>query len=162
VGAADVRVSVNAADDPAREILYLTVTGTSAEAGDDGEAGRGNRVNGLIAPGRPMTIESAAGKNPVSHVGKLYNLAAGLIAQELVEQVPAVREAHCWLVSRIGNPISEPQIAHLRLRDAEGGPATAHAAAAISIARGRLGRLHELADDLLDGKLALDRWPLRS
>ena len=162
VGAADVRVTVNAADDPAREILYLTVTGTSAEAGDDGEAGRGNRVNGLIAPGRPMTLESAAGKNPVSHVGKLYNLAAGLIAQELVEQVPAVREAHCWLVSRIGSPISEPQIVHLRLRDAEGRPATAHAAAAISIARGRLGRLHELADDLLDGKLALDRWPLRS
>ena len=162
VGAADVRVSVNAADDPAREILYLTVTGTSAEAGDDGEAGRGNRVNGLIAPGRPMTLESAAGKNPVSHVGKLYNLAACLIAQELVEQVPAVQEAHCWLVSRIGSPISEPQIVHLRLRDAEGRPATAHAAAAISIARGRLGRLHELADDLLDGKLALDRWPLRS
>lgn len=161
IGAGDVSVTVNAADDPAHASLYLTVTGTSAEAGDDGEAGRGNRVNGLIAPGRPMTLESAAGKNPVSHVGKIYNLAAGLISQELVEQVPGVREAHCWLVSRIGSPISEPQIVHLRLRDAEGRPATAHTAAAIDIARGRLGRLHELADDLLDGKIALDRWPLR-
>lgn len=161
VGAADVRVAVNAADDAEHGSLYLTVTGTSAEAGDDGEAGRGNRVNGLIAPGRPMTLESAAGKNPVSHVGKLYNLAAGLIAQELTEQIPAVSEAHCWLVSRIGSPVSDPQIVYLRLRDAEGRPAAAHTAAAIDIARSRLARLPDLADDLLDGTVALDRWPLR-
>lgn len=54
--------------------LYLTVTGTSAEAGDDGEVGRGNRVNGLITLYRPMNMEAAAGKNPVTHVGKLYNI----------------------------------------------------------------------------------------
>ena len=161
VAGGEVRVAVNAADDPARESVYLTVTGTSAEAGDDGEAGRGNRVNGLIAPGRPMTLESAAGKNPVTHVGKLYNLAAGLIAQDLVDRVPGVAEAHCWLVSRIGSPIDQPQIAHLRLRDAEGGPVVAHAAAAEAIVGERLDRLHEIADDLLDGRLALDRWPLR-
>jgi len=58
------------------ENIYLTVTGTSAEMGDDGETGRGNRTNGLITPGRPMTMEATAGKNPVSHVGKLYNIAA--------------------------------------------------------------------------------------
>ncbi|MEN8183621.1 MAG: methionine adenosyltransferase, partial [Myxococcota bacterium] len=49
---AEVEVCVNAADDEASGRVYLTVTGLSAEAGDDGEAGRGNRVNGLIAPGR--------------------------------------------------------------------------------------------------------------
>jgi S-adenosylmethionine synthetase len=158
----EVRVSVNAADDPARESVYLTVTGTSAESGDDGEAGRGNRVNGLIAPGRPMTLESAAGKNPVTHVGKLYNLAAGLIAQELVDRVAGIEEAHCWFVSRIGSPIDRPQIAHVRLRDAEGRPPGIHADAVEAIVRDRLGRLHEIAADLLDGRLALDRWPLRS
>jgi S-adenosylmethionine synthetase len=42
---------------PGKGSVYLTVTGTSAEAGDDGEAGRGNRVNGLITPYRPMTME---------------------------------------------------------------------------------------------------------
>ena len=47
-GAAKVSVDVNTADDLAAGSIYLTVTGTSAEAGDDGEAGRGNRVNGLI------------------------------------------------------------------------------------------------------------------
>jgi S-adenosylmethionine synthetase len=35
-----VPISVNTGDEPAVGRLYLTVTGTSAEAGDDGEAGR--------------------------------------------------------------------------------------------------------------------------
>lgn len=55
-----IRVTVNTAADPAAGRLYLS---TSAEAGDDGEAGRGNRMGGLITPGRPMTLEAAAGKN---------------------------------------------------------------------------------------------------
>jgi S-adenosylmethionine synthetase len=58
------KVPVNAADDPPTGSVYLTVTGTSAEAGDDGQVGRGNRVNGLITPGRPMSLEAAAGKRP--------------------------------------------------------------------------------------------------
>ena len=66
--------AVNAADDPSAGAIYLTVTGTSAEAGDDGQVGRGNRVNGLITPGRPMSLEAATGKNPVTHVGKIYNV----------------------------------------------------------------------------------------
>ena len=58
-GAINVSVRVNAADDPAAGSVYLTVTGTSAEAGDDGEAGRGNRINGLITPFRMMTTGNA-------------------------------------------------------------------------------------------------------
>ena len=72
----EVAARVNAADDIANGSVYLTVTGTSAEAGDDGQTGRGNRANGLITPCRPMTLEALAGKNPVTHVGKLYNAAA--------------------------------------------------------------------------------------
>ena len=67
-GVPDVETVVNAADDLDSGSIYLTVSGLSAEAGDDGQAGRGNRVNGLITPFRPMTIESVAGKNPISHV----------------------------------------------------------------------------------------------
>ncbi|TGT59760.1 methionine adenosyltransferase, partial [Mesorhizobium sp. M2E.F.Ca.ET.166.01.1.1] len=76
-------VDVNAADGASQGALYLTVTGTSAEAGDDGQVGRGNRVNGLITPCRPMSLEAAAGKNPVSHVGKIYNIAARDIAETI-------------------------------------------------------------------------------
>jgi len=53
--------------------VYITKTGTSAESGDDGQVGRGNRFNGLITPQRPMSLEADAGKNPVNHIGKIYN-----------------------------------------------------------------------------------------
>lgn len=106
-----VIVRVNTADNPRKKIYYLTVTGTSAEHGDDGEAGRGNRVNGLITPYRPMTMEAAAGKNPISHVGKLYSVAARRIAEELVEM--GLEEVYCYMVSQIGKPITEPQVVNI-------------------------------------------------
>lgn len=103
-----VEVSVNTAD--TEETAYLTVTGTSAEAGDDGQVGRGNRSSGLITPYRPMTLEAIAGKNPVSHVGKVYSIMTQLIAQRLVEQVPELRQVYCYMVSQIGKPITNPQM----------------------------------------------------
>ena len=104
----EISVAINTAD--AEDSVYLTVTGTSAEGGDDGQVGRGNRVNGLITPLRPMTLEAAAGKNPISHVGKLYNVVAQQIAEDLVHSLPEVEEAHVLLVSEIGKPITEPQL----------------------------------------------------
>ncbi|HUJ87117.1 MAG TPA: methionine adenosyltransferase [Burkholderiales bacterium] len=113
---AGAEVEVNSADGDGADSIYLTVTGLSAEAGDDGQVGRGNRVNGLITPYRPMSLEAAAGKNPVTHVGKLYNLLANRIARALVAEVNGVQEAYCYLVSRIGQPITEPQLIDLKLR----------------------------------------------
>jgi S-adenosylmethionine synthetase len=55
-GFPDCKIHVNAADNPDEGTIYLTVTGTSAEGGDDGQVGRGNRVNGLITPSRPMSL----------------------------------------------------------------------------------------------------------
>ena len=105
-----VVAAVNRADDRAHGSVFLTVTGTSAEAGDDGEVGRGNRTSGLITPYRLMSAEAAAGKNPVNHVGKLYNLMAGRIAAAVVERVPAIVAAECVLVSEIGRPVADPCI----------------------------------------------------
>jgi S-adenosylmethionine synthetase len=156
-----LEIEVNTGDRPERGAVFLTVTGTSAEAGDDGEAGRGNRVNGLITPYRPMTLESVAGKNPVTHVGKLYNLAAGLIAASLVEELPGVSEAECRLVSRIGQPVADPQVADVRLRCARGGDAAGRSAAAREIVRRHLDRIGAYAGELVEGTLAIDRWPLR-
>ena len=117
----DVAAYVNAADDPGAGDVYLTVSGTSAEAGDDGETGRGNRMNGLITPMRPMCMEAMAGKNPITHVGKIYTAAANAIANALVSEVPGVADAECYLVSQIGEPIDKPRIAHLRIQYAEAG-----------------------------------------
>jgi len=115
-----VEVAVNTADDPAAGRYYLTVTGTSAEAGDDGQAGRGNRANGLITPFRPMTIESVAGKNPISHVGKLYSILAGDMAEAIVDEVLPVRGATCYLVSQIGHPINDPKVVTVGVALADG------------------------------------------
>jgi len=158
----DVEAAVNTADDPGSGSVYLTVTGTSAEAGDDGEAGRGNRANGLITPYRPMTMESLAGKNPVTHVGKLYNLAAGLICADIVDRIPPVRSAECRLVSRIGQPVNEPQIVDLGVRvDASAGIADVSPEIEALVAR-HLDEIWSYADDLLAGTLAFDRWPYRT
>ncbi|MFM9938738.1 MAG: methionine adenosyltransferase [Hyphomicrobiaceae bacterium] len=112
----DVTARVNTADDIAIGSVFLTVSGTSAEAGDDGQTGRGNRANGLITPYRPMTLEAMAGKNPVTHVGKLYNAAATRIAHAVVAEVPGITEAECYLVSQIGAPVDRPRLTHLRVR----------------------------------------------
>jgi len=117
--ASEGEVALNAADGDTADSVYLTVTGLSAEAGDDGQVGRGNRVNGLITPYRPMSLEAAAGKNPVSHTGKLYNLLAARIARALAAEVPGVEEAYCTLLSRIGSPVTEPQLADIGLRLAD-------------------------------------------
>jgi len=110
----DVNIYVNTADDPDKDIYYITVTGTSAEAGDDGSVGRGNRVNGLITPNRHMSMEAAGGKNPVSHVGKIYNILANLIARDIAEEVEGVQEVYVRILSQIGKPIDEPLVASIQ------------------------------------------------
>ena len=114
-GDAPVEVFVNTADGDSEGSVYITVTGTSAEAGDDGQVGRGNRGNGLITPYRPMNLEALAGKNPVTHVGKLYNVMANRIAQAVVQELASVRQAYCYLVSGIGRPIDKPQALDLQV-----------------------------------------------
>ncbi len=107
----DVNFKLNAADNPKHGEFYLTVTGTSAEQGDDGNTGRGNRVNGLISPMRQYSMEATAGKNPVNHTGKILNALAVLTAREIVKELPSVRESYVRILSRIGRPIDEPLIA---------------------------------------------------
>ncbi len=110
-----VVMSLNVADREEEDVFYLTVTGTSAESGDDGAVGRGNRVNGLITPYRPMVMEAASGKNPVNHVGKVYNVAASNMASAL-SAVSGVQEAQVYMVSRIGSPIDQPQLINVKVR----------------------------------------------
>jgi S-adenosylmethionine synthetase len=155
-----VTVEVNTADGETPGSLYLTVTGTSAEAGDDGEVGRGNRCNGLITPYRPMTMEAAAGKNPITHVGKLYSLVAGLAADAARRDIPGLRAAECLLVSQIGHPISAPQIADFRLDLVPGVTLDSVRAPVTAVLHRELGRLGTLWRDLMAGNLAIDGWPL--
>ena len=97
------------------EIFYLTCTGTSAEHGDDGNTGRGNRANGLITPNRQMSLEAAAGKNPISHVGKIYNILARLIAERIYHETGQVREVYVRILSQIGRQIDQPLSASVQV-----------------------------------------------
>ncbi len=122
-----VEVHFNTLDERGRGLggIYLSLLGTSGEDADSGQVGRGNRVNGLISMNRPMSTEAAAGKNPVSHVGKIYNVLAPCMARKVYEEVEGLKEVYILLLSRIGTPIDAPQMAsaqvltegRLRLKD---------------------------------------------
>jgi len=154
---AGTTVQINTLDDPATKDesgIYLTVSGTSAEMGDDGQVGRGNRASRLITPGRPMSLEACAGKNPVSHVGKIYNVLAMMLAREVHERVPASRWANVQLLSAIGAPIDHPQVAAVEV-----GPAdvlTAETERTVrAIVEERLRRITEVTDLVLAERVSL-------
>lgn len=115
-----VIVDVNTADDIKNNSVFLTVTGTSAEMGDDGSVGRGNRCNGLITPNRPMSMEATSGKNPINHIGKIYNLLSTEIAMDCVDKVEGIEEIYIRLLSQIGKPIDQPHVASAQVLPAEG------------------------------------------
>ena len=99
---------------------YLTLLGTSAEAGDSGEVGRGNRVCGIISLRRPASAEAAAGKNPVAHVGKIYNVLAQVLAEDIHKKVQGLQDVTVWITSQIGKPISSPQVVVVEVTLANG------------------------------------------
>ncbi|MDJ1130779.1 methionine adenosyltransferase [Streptomyces iconiensis] len=94
LGIRDYHMLMNATDRNGRP--YLTALGSVADTGDVGVVGRGNRVNGLITPMRPMSIEAPAGKNPLDHTGKIYNVLAMRLAREVHEQFGGPAQVHIF------------------------------------------------------------------
>lgn len=145
-------VTINAADDLKQGIYYLTVTGTSAEHGDDGQVGRGNRATGLITPFRTMTLEATAGKNPVSHTGKLYSITAQRVCDRLVSECEDIREVYCYMVSSIGHPITEPKAVNVRIIPNKKGP---DEGTVESIVKEELSKMPNAWKDLIEKKIRL-------
>ncbi|HYM69171.1 MAG TPA: methionine adenosyltransferase [bacterium] len=148
-----VAFDLNTLDEPGRGIngVYLSVLGTSAESGDSGQIGRGNKVNGVIAINRPMGTEAAAGKNPVSHVGKIYSIFTHLVAQKVYEEVPGVREVYVWMVSQIGKPIDQPVTAAQIILD-KGLRKSAVTRRVREVLDRELAGIHVFCRDLAEGK----------
>ncbi len=115
-----VFAQMNVADNIESGSVYITVTGTSAEMGDDGAVGRGNRANGLITPNRPMSLEATCGKNPINHVGKLYNLLSMVAAEDIAKEVEGIEEVYIKILSQIGKPIDQPHVASVQVVPKEG------------------------------------------
>ena len=152
-----INLTLNALDRKGRGIdgIYLTVLGTSAEVGDSGQVGRGNDVIGLIPLNRPTSSEAAAGKNPVSHVGKIYNFLSYRIADQIQGKVPGVREVYVWLLSQIGQPINLPKVASAQLILDKGVKLKEVSAEAEEIIKGELEDIDKFCMDLAHGKVSI-------
>lgn len=107
------KLSINTRDNYKLRELYLTATGSSIESGDEGLAGRGNRVNGLISSTRPISIEGSCGKNPVYHVGKLYYLAAFEIADKVFKKFKITNEI--FIASQSGRDLIDPWVVAINI-----------------------------------------------
>ncbi|HUW42692.1 MAG TPA: methionine adenosyltransferase [Thermoplasmata archaeon] len=150
----DVNVDVNTGDDYNKDIFYLTVSGLSMENGDDGSVGRGNRVNGLITPFRPMSMEASAGKNPVTHVGKIYNLLSYQIAQRIAEAGKGdIHEVRVRILAQIGKRIDMPQVASVQLIYADGVKPSKYAAEVRSIVDDHLENIDKITTQILKNEL---------
>lgn len=152
-----IDVRVNTADAPGRGVpgMYLTVLGTSADGADCGQVGRGNRVNGIIPLNRPTCSEAAAGKNPVSHVGKIYNLLTYQIANRIQTEVAGVREVYVWLLSEIGQPVNEPKIASVQMILEPGTALKDISAKVEDLISAELSNIDKFSSDLARGKFSV-------
>lgn len=147
-------VHLNALDQPGRGLggVYLSLLGTSAEDADSGQVGRGNRVNGVISLNRPLGTEAAAGKNPVSHVGKIYNVLAHRLARQIHESIPGLREVYVLLLSRIGTPIDRPAMAAVQVIPENGCTLADVARRAQDVCAAELARLGAFCLELARGE----------
>ncbi|WP_049980510.1 methionine adenosyltransferase [Halolamina rubra] len=150
----EVNVEVNTADDYDAGSVYLTVTGTSAEQGDDGSVGRGNRANGLITPNRPMSMEATSGKNPVNHIGKIYNLLSTAAAEDVVAQVDGIRDLQMRLLSQIGRPIDEPHVADAQIVTEAGVDVADIEAEVTEIIDENLANVTEITREAIEGEIS--------
>lgn len=131
--------------------LYLTVLGTSADGADSGQVGRGNMASRVISPSRPAGSEATAGKNPVSHIGKIYNALSFKIANEIHTKVSGLDEVCVWMYNVIGRPVNDPKAVIVQptitgqLHDAEKNQIN-------EIVENNLQNIHEFCNELISGK----------
>ena len=152
-----VNIYVNTLDVEGRGVdgVYLTVLGTSADGADSGQVGRGNKVNGVISLNRPIGTEAAAGKNPVSHVGKIYNALSHQIARSICDEVPDVAETCVWLLSQIGKPIDQPAIAAAQVVMNDGCSLKAVQGRITEVIDGELAEIEDFCKKLAYGKISV-------
>lgn len=149
----EITANMNCLDSKNRGIsgLYLTVLGTSADSADSGQVGRGNMASRVISPSRPAGSEATAGKNPVSHIGKIYNALSFKIANEIHTKVSGLDEVCVWMYNVIGRPVNDPKAVIVQptiagqLQDAEKNQIN-------EIVESNLQNIHEFCNELISGK----------
>ena len=100
-----------------------------------------------------MSMEAAAGKNPVTHVGKLYNLLSFDIAERIVKEHPGqVKEVWVRIVSQIGKPIDEPPAAAAQIIPEKGTNLASIKKDAEAIMDQELENIYKLTERIVAGK----------
>ncbi|MCW1296123.1 MAG: methionine adenosyltransferase [Candidatus Parvarchaeota archaeon] len=152
-----ISISLNTLDKKGRGMggMYLTVLGTSADDADCGQVGRGNRVNGIIPLNRPVSSEAAAGKNPVSHVGKVYNVLTYKMADRIYKEVPGIREVYVWLLSQIGKPIDQPTIAATQIVMKKNKTIDGISKQVKKIIDDELAHINDFCNELINGRISI-------
>jgi len=152
----NVNVFINTADIMEENVYYLTVTGLSMENGDDGSVGRGNRANGLITPYRPISLEASAGKNPVTHVGKLYNILATKIAEDIAKTAGGdLKEVDVRIVSQIGKRIDLPHVADIQVIPSDNVNINRYTPEFLSIANEWFENISKITDLIINNKITV-------
>jgi S-adenosylmethionine synthetase len=151
------KIEMNALDEGGKgeSGLFLTTTGTCAESADSGQVGRGNRVNGVISLNRPAGNEAGPGKNPVSHVGKIYNLLSHDIAKEIFSSVNGLKEVYVWLLSEIGRSINDPKAIIVQYIPNDNLDINKIKKEVNEVLENRMERIQEFCEKLAKGKLSV-------
>lgn len=147
-GIISYEVNINTRDNYEKSELYLTAIGSSIESGDEGLVGRGNRIQGVITPMRPMSMEGAAGKNPVYHIGKIYYITAQRISEAIFQRFSLQNEV--VLVSQSGRPLLDPWIAFVHIPEEFNKPAELE-----ELVRWEINKIPELTEQIINLKVKI-------
>lgn len=148
LGVSGLELDVNTRDDYEKVELYLTAIGSSIESGDEGLVGRGNRIQGVISPTRLMSMEGAAGKNPVYHIGKIYYIAAQRISEAIHARFGVPSEVA--LVSQSGRDLLDPWVAFVHVPEG-----FADEAALEELVRGQVASIPGITEDVINGRVSI-------
>lgn len=94
-----------------------------------------------------MSLEATAGKNPVTHVGKLYNLLSLRIAHKLGDDLDTAYGC-VQILSRIGDPVSDPLAVDVATTSTDED-------AVRSIVDDQLTAIDRLREDIVTGKITV-------
>ena len=103
-----------------------------------------------------MSMEATSGKNPVNHVGKIYNLLSNDVANKIINSFPPTRikDISIRVLSQISAPIDQPHIADIKVVTNDGNPLTeAEKSQIFDIVDYNLDTIHTITDRVVSGEL---------
>ena len=88
----------------------------------------------------------------MSHVGKIYNVLAHQLAEQISSQVPPVQEATVWLTSKIGQRIDRPAMALVQVNLKKGARLQDVRKRVHAIVQEKFNNLASFCEDLSEGR----------